>query len=311
MRHEMNEDRIGRIPDFFLEQYRLGEADPETAARVEADPDALRRLAEIDADTTLHFERYPADWFVAEVRRKAAATTTAPDGSAVSPKTADADGHRGISLVRSGSDATGAPSRSGRIRAFVADHPFALPGLAAAVIVLALLPYQLLLRSEPSLDDTAAIARGERVKGLDTSLLIFRNTPDGAVEELTDGTPVAAGDHLQIAYVAAGRSHGMIFSVDGNGVVTLHYPDFPGGPSELVQGGSTALPFAYVLDDAPRYEEFYFLTAPEAVPTAEIITQVESDPDPEAITALLRDWAARDEERDYQRLSLPKQGGSN
>lgn len=300
MRHEMDEDRITRIPDFFLEQYRLGEADAETVARIEADPDALRRLAEIDADTTLHFERYPADWFVAEVRRKAGA-----------PRTADADERRGISLVRSGSDATGTPSRSGRIRAFVADHPFALPGLAAAVIVLALLPYQLLLRSEPSSDDTAAIARGERVKGLDTSLFIFRSTPDGAVEELTDGTPVAAGDHLQIAYVAAGRSHGMIFSVDGNGVVTLHYPDFPGGPSELVQGGSTALPFAYVLDDAPRYEEFYFLTAPAAVPTAEIITQVESDPDPEAITALLRDWAARDEERDYHRLSLPKQGGSN
>jgi hypothetical protein len=283
MRQEMNEDHIERIPDFYLEQYRLGEADPERASRIEADPDALRRLEAIDADNTLHFERYPAGWFVEQVRMKATAQE----------------------------QADGPTPASGRIRAFIGDHPLALPGLAAAVIVLALLPYQQLLRSEPSPDDTAAIARGERVKGLDASLFIFRSTTDGSVEELSDGSPVAAGDHLQIAYTAAGRSHGMIFSVDGNGVVTLHYPDFAGGSSELSQGGSTALPFAYVLDDAPQFEEFYFLTAPAPIQSEEILSQVESDPDPAAITAILQEWAGRDENRDYQRLSLPKNGGSN
>jgi hypothetical protein len=284
MRHEMNEDQIERIPDFFLEQYRLGEADPETSARIESDPEALRRLADIDADNTLHFERYPTGWFVEQVRRKAAAGTAGENGTAPA----------------------GDPIRS--IRGFFGNHPFAIPGLAAAILVLALLPYQLLLRSDQAPDDTAAMARGERVKGLEAALYVFRSAPDGSVEQLADGSRVSEGDHLQIAYTAAGKTHGMIFSVDGNGIVTLHYPDLPGDSGALEQGGSTALPFAYVLDDAPRYEQFLFLAASTPIESEDILDEIESNADPQAITTLLTEWTSRDEGRDYQRLSLLKNG---
>lgn len=287
MRHKMNEEQIERIPDFFLEQYRLGETDDETAARIENDPEALQRLQEIDADDTLHFERYPTGWFVEQVRRRKAL-----------------EGASGRKSARS-------ESPVGTIRGFLSGHPFAIPALAAAILVLALLPYQLLLRSDPSTDDTAALARGERVKGLDASLLVFRSGPDGAVEQLDDGAHVEEGDHLQIAYAAAGVSHGMIFSVDGNGVVTLHHPDLPGGSTELEQGGAVALPFAYVLDDAPRFERFYFVFATAPIETENILTNVESDPDPHAIAAFLDDWTAQDESREYQSVSLLKNGELN
>jgi len=298
MKHEMNEEHSERIPDFFLEQYRLGEADDEMAARIEADPDALRRLEEIDADTALHFERYPSGWFVEQVRRKAAAG-----------RTADETG-RTLSIGKQGTTGNVLTTVGG----FFRSHPVAVPGLAAAILVLALLPYQMLLRNDQTPDETAAIARGERIKGLDTSLFVFRSAPDGSVEELEGGARVAEGDHLQIAYTAAGKSHGVIFSVDGTGVVTLHYPDFPDGSGELEQGGSVALPYAYVLDDAPRFEEFFFLSATAPIATGQILTEVESSPDPSSVSAILDAWVARQdargEDRAYQRLSLLKNGDS-
>ena len=280
MRHDMPEEQNVRIPDFFLELYRLGEADDETTARIEADEDALHRLEEIDADTVIHFERHPTAWFVEQVRRKL--------------------------------DSEAGPARGARtVRGFLNSHPLAIPGLAAAVLVLALLPYQLLLRSDSPAEDTAAIARGERVKGLETSLLVFRSGPDGSIEQLADGSHAVEDDHLQIAYTAAGMSHGMILSVDGNGIVTLHYPDVPGGSSELEQGGSVALPFAYVLDDAPQFEQFFFVFAAAPIDTAGILADIEADPNPRSITARLDAWAAQEESRDYQQLSLLKNGEMN
>lgn len=102
----------------------------------------------------------------------------------------------------------------------------------------------------------------ERVKG-NTRLLVFRLAGD-RVEQLEQDTFVKAGDVLQLRYNAAGKHYGMIASIDGAGAVTLHFPANEDARTEL-QSRTTSLPNAYALDDAPRFERFFFITANEPI----------------------------------------------
>lgn len=112
-----------------------------------------------------------------------------------------------------------------------------------------------------------------RVKG-DPQLAIFRKEA-GGVRRLRSSTPVRAGDELQLSYNAAGARHGVILSVDGRGVVTLHHPASAGASTELDRSGPVALGFAYRLDDAPGFERFFFLTSPVAIDAGETVRRFE------------------------------------
>ncbi len=111
---------------------------------------------------------------------------------------------------------------------------------------------------------------GDRIKGLSPSLAIYRRTPQGS-ETLADGAAARAGDLLRVGYVAAGRGYGVILSIDGRGVVTLHLP--PGGSraAALRGGGTVLLDQAYELDDAPAWERFYFVTSEDAFDVAPVV----------------------------------------
>ncbi|HEX8113561.1 MAG TPA: hypothetical protein VF516_37780, partial [Kofleriaceae bacterium] len=100
-----------------------------------------------------------------------------------------------------------------------------------------------------------------RVKG-SARLIAFRQVGE-QVEQLEPDAVVRAGDVIQLRYNAAGRSYGVIASVDGAGVVTLHYPLREDAPPEATAMAPepTALPHAYALDSAPRFERFFFVTA--------------------------------------------------
>src|SRR5262249_16204658 len=62
---------------------------------------------------------------------------------------------------------------------------------------------------------------------------------------------------------AGGHGYGVIASVDGAGAVTLHFPFSEDAPPQAtaVARDTTTLPHAYALDDAPRFERFFFLIA--------------------------------------------------
>jgi hypothetical protein len=59
----------------------------------------------------------------------------------------------------------------------------------------------------------------------------------------------------------------VIASLDGAGVVTLHFPLSEDAPPEAtaVPPDTATLPHAYALDDAPRFERFFFITANDPV----------------------------------------------
>lgn len=125
------------------------------------------------------------------------------------------------------------------------------------------------------------VAESTRVKGtqgIDLSkpnLLIHRKTDDH-IELLKNGARAKAGDLLQLAYTVPGEFYGVIFSIDGRGVVTLHFPEEKSESTALKQDKKILLPHAYELDNAPGFERFFFITSKSAVNTAKILEKAES-----------------------------------
>ena len=103
-----------------------------------------------------------------------------------------------------------------------------------------------------------------RVKGT-ARLLVFKQVGDQA-ERLDADDVVRAGDVIQVRYNAGGARYGVIASIDGSGGVTLHFPAAEDAPTDTAPGTRT-LPEAFALDDAPRFERFFFVTANEPLDT--------------------------------------------
>ena len=102
-----------------------------------------------------------------------------------------------------------------------------------------------------------------RVKGMDPDITIFRKTTE-QIEELSEDIVVKENDLLQISYNAVDTVYGTILSIDGNGVVTLHFPEQEGASMLLEHDGDVALDYSYKLDDAPGFERFFFVTGDDA-----------------------------------------------
>jgi len=100
-----------------------------------------------------------------------------------------------------------------------------------------------------------------RIKGLDARMEVWKKTEAGIVQ-LQDLDEVREGDEIQLRYAVPEKCYGLLFSMDGNGALTLHMSD--GAKAvELAPGKMNSLPFAYKLDDAPYFEKFFFVTSPK------------------------------------------------
>lgn len=138
--------------------------------------------------------------------------------------------------------------------------------LAAAALAVALLQPPSTTRPE------TAELEATREKGQHTQLLVFpRPAPGAEPRALVDGAEVASHELLQVGYVASGKRHGVIVSIDGRGEATLHFPAAPELSTRL-SPGQILLPSAYELDDAPRFERFFFVTSTRAIPVAAVLT---------------------------------------
>ncbi|WP_295070378.1 hypothetical protein [uncultured Fibrobacter sp.] len=100
-----------------------------------------------------------------------------------------------------------------------------------------------------------------RIKGLDSRMEVWKKTPAGIVQ-LNDLDSVGEGDEIQLRYAVPEKCFGLLFSMDGNGALTLHMGDGVKA-IELAPGKMNSLPFAYKLDDAPYFEKFFFVTSPK------------------------------------------------
>lgn len=124
-----------------------------------------------------------------------------------------------------------------------------------------------------------AVPSRREVMPLPSRLDIFKNHYPKAVQ-LKSGDTVVEGDEVQVQYQTQ-RLFGVIFSVDGAGVVSLHYPSEAEGSTALAQG-THLLRFAFILDDAPGFEKFFMVASKKPVSVEQVTIaakQVKSDND--------------------------------
>lgn len=137
---------------------------------------------------------------------------------------------------------------------------------AAAVFAFAvILPVGLNNSKTSAISEQSAerVKGGGEVKSKGPYLNLYRLDGD-EIQSLKNGESAEKGDMIQIAYNSCGDKYGVIFSVDGNGTVTRHFPDYGWTAGEFDEPeGLNLLDFSYELDDAPEYECFIFVTSKE------------------------------------------------
>jgi len=111
-------------------------------------------------------------------------------------------------------------------------------------------------------------ASTERTKGpapvaQEANLSLYRQKGK-EIHALNNGDFARSGDVLQITYQAGNGEYGIIFSVDGNGSITRHYPENSWTAAKLKHGSEEIpLDFSYELDNAPDFEYFIMVTGQE------------------------------------------------
>ncbi len=231
------------VPEWKLERLLLGElSEPEATAlraKLEAEPGGLARLEALERSNAEILAAHPPAEMAREIERR----------------------HH-LDTVRRGLEQPEAPGR------FFRPLLFALPTAAAATLAI------VLLQGPPPLTVLPLPPEHTTIKGLEADLHIHRQTPDGE-EELQPGALTRAGDLLQLRYNAAGKTQGLILSLDGRGAVTVHLAGLEGLASTSVErSGDIKLGSAYELDDAPEFERFFFLLSDTPFESAPIIAAV-------------------------------------
>ncbi len=112
-------------------------------------------------------------------------------------------------------------------------------------------------------------------KGSGPTLVLYRKLPSGA-ERLAEGSVAFPGDTIQVGYWGVDGHYGVILSLDGRGVVTLHLPEQGPRSVALKAGRLVLLDSAWQLDDAPRWECFYFVTSENAFSVDPILQSARS-----------------------------------
>ena len=152
-----------------------------------------------------------------------------------------------------------------------------VPAMAATVLAVALLPRMILsknLQNPQNLSEISPKSANVRVKGakninnLENSrqnqkseIRLYKKTDDG-VQLLANGDSVKKGDVIQITYAPGKNNYGVIFSVDGNGNITRHFPE-KSWKSERLSHEKPEIPlnFSYELDNAPNFECFVMVSS--------------------------------------------------
>ena len=133
----------------------------------------------------------------------------------------------------------------------------------------------------------------ERVKGnapvakvAEPQLKLYRQK-GREIQALNDGDFARSGDVIQITYNAGKDGYGVIFSVDGNGNITRHFPENSWQAAELQQNSDEIpLDFSYELDNAPDFECFILVTSKKQFSLDDIENKIKNKTDIDYITNL-------------------------
>lgn len=146
---------------------------------------------------------------------------------------------------------------------------------AAAFLCAIIIPASMRAKSNANPSNVSPIAaetssESVRIKGNANTKSIGNPNPqinlyrqDGdKITTLSNGAFAKSGDVIQITYNAGNKEYGVIFSVDGNGNITRHFPENSWQAEALEHDfGEIPLDFSYELDNAPDFECFIMVTS--------------------------------------------------
>ncbi len=250
------------IPDWKLERFLTGDLPEEEMNEIRkleaADAMLAQRVKMLREDNKAILNKLPFEMLAAKIDAVDAGTVTETAVAA----------NLGTAKENAGNAEKNAPRFS--IMKFA----------AAAVFVLAVALVAFMAQRETSVmnervgSDVAAVGGPQntqvalaetqsdtRIKGMDARMEVWKKTPAGIVQ-LNDLDSVGEGDEIQLRYSVPEKCFGLLFSMDGNGALTLHMGNGEKAV-ELAPGKMNSLPFAYKLDDAPYFEKFFFVTSPK------------------------------------------------
>jgi hypothetical protein len=256
------------LPDILLERYVLNELDKKEKLKIKTlaqeDKTIQKRIKDIELSNKKILSRYPAQIIAASIKAKLASDK---------------------------------PLRQHAVSDFFL-RPLPLAGLATACLVILAATFILpLFRPSESVviteeNETTRI-KGSDINYNEPALFIFRknNTQE---EKLKDGSTVFAHDTIQIQYFAATDKYGIIFSIDGRGMITLHFPDQEQANTMLSLNKKVLLENSFELDDAPSFERFFFITSNSPINVTAVLNKAKQIT--EDLNSALKDY-----------LDLPKE----
>ena len=219
------------IPQLLLEEINLGEKDAKDYYKKYGKEELESALAELRKSDQEILAAYPASRFSPAASAEAKPNVVSMDESAAEK---------------------GKPNIYARLNK---ARPFFFA--AAAVLVLALCA-PVMLNTIKSLGGSKSI----RLKGSGQHQIRLYKQAGADAILLKNGESAKENDLVQITYIPGSYNYGVIFSVDGNGNITRHFPDASWQAEKLQKTGEEVpLSFSYELDDAPKYECFIFVAS--------------------------------------------------
>ena len=139
----------------------------------------------------------------------------------------------------------------------------------------------------------ASRAPTERVKGAAPStantepkIKLYRQQ-GREIQALNNGDFAHSGDIIQITYNAGCDAYGVIFSVDGNGNITRHFPENSWNAAQMLRSNDEIpLDFSYELDNAPDFECFILVTSKNEFSLEDIDSKIKNKTDIDYLTNL-------------------------
>ena len=107
------------------------------------------------------------------------------------------------------------------------------------------------------------------------------------IQALNNGDFAHSGDIIQITYNAGSDAYGVIFSVDGNGNITRHFPENSWNAAQMLRSNDEIpLDFSYELDNAPDFECFILVTSKNEFSLEDIDSKIKNKTDIDYLTDL-------------------------
>ncbi|MBF0431917.1 MAG: hypothetical protein HQK83_11595 [Fibrobacteria bacterium] len=233
-------DNHKQVTDLLLEQYVLGELPrnekEKLDVRIQTDSDLQSRITRLRESNTSILDTYSPEEEFVRIKQK-------------------------LHIANVKENIEQEARQKARIAPFGRRRTLVPAAVLSLVIVVmfSVMPFM----TEQSLQEVAdggpvQTDDGIQIKG-DARLFIFLKKGNGT-KELRTGDVAHEGDLLQLKYLGRGDEYGYIFSLDGRGALTRHYPE-KGGKARILEPGVHALPHSYELDDAPEFETFYFVSS--------------------------------------------------